>query len=889
MTLDLRAKGNAQGQRIAAGDGRKRKRDGTSNLHSNSVPKKRKGNSIDFVPDNPTEGQKITENKRILDEFRIKFHERKYCPERPGNVPEEHQTKFQHIQQLGQMIYESYAVQPRPDITNKPWELENKTRATRVSQVAVESRSTNVNEDTWRMALENRIFERFEIEVACQQCRKRRWQSLVEVNSTESNSRTKNLAERQKHRSVCECEPFSKQYSILPTGLTDIFTTRIGERSVIQNDPENHRQIEMQPDRIYGLKTTDAIEKILERPHNSYLGKDPEIDELLNRLTISCNPDSGGRASIYPFLVMEAKSLKSNSDFRKIEIQTAVPIRNHLYLQLKLQEDEFNRMPIPGGPLSWFLAYVGEMWRVYGCYVTKSGPDDLPYYNIVLLWEGSITGYDEALQLVLIMDYIVDWARDIFRPSIIRQLMSVVDKGSRSSYTIIEEPDILSIPGYANSWCGDRLDGTITGAETIGVPNQPAFDAMDSTIESSFQPLFETTGEHVDFRVWECAKYEARVRGLYITGNDTAANEHLAYSCYRRLKTVYMSRCWFLLPHAQDVKTIEQAWTGSQEIKDVQDMSPQRILISLYVQYRKDGGGMPVRELTYLALTESAAKKVWALKNILEQNKLIASADELGLKLREAWASSNENYFQRYATSQTSVLCATASDFDRLSDRVVLGFHDSRDATNYARRLNTFIQNTCEKPRAQLYKIYAPCFRYTKTIHSLTVEPHSSIDPTQACVFVNTEAMLTGICAYITKPASEEVNDEWVIRHLVQMVLALWDYTVLDEEKFFYTERFPESKILLWIVSDPQWNSYISIKSTLTMPGMNNVHESLTWFRKVLLRHKCGTGTFGRTYREGYRNIQYDIMEACKKCDFKYSHDRHSQNFEFCDEDFMPE
>jgi hypothetical protein len=137
----------------------------------------------------------------------------------------------------------------------------------------------------------------------------------------------------------------------------------------------------MQPDRIYGLNTTNAMEKILEQPHISRLGEDPELEDvLLNRLTISCNPDSGGRVSIYPFLVMEAKSLKGGSTFQKIERQTAVPIRNHLYLQLKLHEDCFNKMQVPGGPLSWFLAYVGEMWRVYGCYVTKSSPNDLPYY-----------------------------------------------------------------------------------------------------------------------------------------------------------------------------------------------------------------------------------------------------------------------------------------------------------------------------------------------------------------------------------------------------------------------------------------------------------------------------------------------------------------------------
>lgn len=64
------------------------------------------------------------------------------------------------------MSYESHAVQPRPYIINKPWELENKTRAERVSQKAALARSDFQNEDGWRVALENHIFQRFEIEVA---------------------------------------------------------------------------------------------------------------------------------------------------------------------------------------------------------------------------------------------------------------------------------------------------------------------------------------------------------------------------------------------------------------------------------------------------------------------------------------------------------------------------------------------------------------------------------------------------------------------------------------------------------------------------------------------------------------------------------------------------
>jgi hypothetical protein len=492
------------------------------------------------------------------------------------------------------------------------------------------------------------------------------------------------------------------------------------------------------------------------------------------------------------------------------------------------------------------------------------------------------------------MDYIVDWARDIFRLGIMRQLMSVVDRGTQSAYTIIEDHDILATRDYANSWFGDRSVSTIGGAEAAEVPAQPAFDAIDFTVvECPLEPLFKSTGKHVDIRVWEGAKYEARVRGLYITENDAAAEKHFTQTGFERIWTFNMPRCLFLLPSVQDIKIIERAWTGSKVIKDVQDVSPQKILISLYVQYRKDGDGTLIRELTYIAVTESVAKQIWEWKGIVEQNEMVVSAEELGIKLREAWASSQENYFKRYADGQTSVLCATASDFDKMSYRVVLSFQKDHEVRSIARKLDSFIKATCENPRAGRYKIYATCFRYTKAVHSLTVEPHSASDPTQACVFINEEAMPSGICAYITTAASREVNNTWLIRHLLQVVVVDWQ---LDRREFSSFHGITSDKTLLWIVSDPQWDLYTAIKSTLAMSGMEKVHKRLAWFRKVLLRHKCENPGFRRTPQwdkcEDYKNIQRDIQDACKNCDYKYSWEADSTSsvpvYEFCDEDYMP-
>ncbi|KAB2107022.1 hypothetical protein AG0111_0g4835 [Alternaria gaisen] len=894
MAPNCTPEANSTESELVPSKGDKRKRDGTSDPQSSSV-RKRKNGAVG-VPSKQTDCQKALEGAKIVKEFRITFHPQKFSPQRPGNVPEEHQTKFKHIQQLGKISYDSYAVQPRPDTANKPWEDKNKERATLVSEKAVQAMKDYQNEDGWRMKLEPFIFERFEIEVACQECRKRLWQSLVEVNPEESNSRTKNLAERQHRRTVCDCEPSSKQNGILSTGRTNIFSERIGERSIIQDDPENHHGKEMKPDRVYGLRTTDSIENIWQQPHTSHFGHASELEfDSLGSLTKSCNPDSGGEATIYPFLVMEAKSLKSRKNFLDIETQTAIPIRNQLLLQHKLQKHDFNKMPTPGGPLSWFLAYVGETWRVYGCFITKSSSNNLPCYDVVRLWQGDITGYDEALQLVLIMDYIVDWARDIFRPSIIRQLMSVVDKGKESSYTMVEGHDILSIRDYANSSYGDRPIPNIGEAGTFEAPTQPDFDAVSSTTGSSFEPLFESTGKHVDIRVWEAAKYESRVRGIFITENDTAATEHHIHKDYQRLWTVDVGRYWFFLPNAQGIKILEEAWTGSQNIKDMQDVQQQRILISLYVQYRKDVDGAPIRELTYLAVTETAARYM------LEEIELVVPAEEVGIKLREAWASSDKNYFQRYAKGQTGVLCVTASDYDKSVDRVVLGFYSGREMTNHARRLDSFFKSTCKDRQAELYKIYATCSRYTKVVHSLTVEPHCVLDPTQDCVFVNIDAMQSGIYAYVTNAASEMISRTSMIRHLVQMVAVLWDNTSLNISSSFSTndESRIASKILLWIVSDPQWDLYDTMKSNLT--GMDKVHNRLAWYRKVLLRHECGTGTVGSEHghstieteciKEGHKNIQRYIQRACKKCDFKHYADPASSGptFSFCDEDFMPE
>jgi hypothetical protein len=161
-------------------------------------------------------------------------------------------------------------------------------------------------------------------------------------------------------------------------GLSPIFSSRLEEPNYLPHDHKaEFDPVKNRPDRIHGLQSTTSIEKMLHRHFAAQSQQNSEPSQrLADVLQVTCNPDRGGKNLLFPFLVMEAK--KGRSDFDEIEIQTAHPIINLLDLQHQLQHNEFNEMEVPGGPLAWFLANIGERWKVYGCYVTSSGDRSQP-------------------------------------------------------------------------------------------------------------------------------------------------------------------------------------------------------------------------------------------------------------------------------------------------------------------------------------------------------------------------------------------------------------------------------------------------------------------------------------------------------------------------------
>jgi len=116
------------------------------------------------------------------------------------------------------------------------------------------------------------------------------------------------------------------------------------------------------PDRVYGLSRVFG-------PHCS----PRKHAKLLHLLKVEHSPfgQNGSRSRVlFPFLICEAKKQQGNT-FLACQHQTAFPIWKLLKLQEDLEKASHANLDELGGPLVWFLANRGEVWKLYGCYITN--------------------------------------------------------------------------------------------------------------------------------------------------------------------------------------------------------------------------------------------------------------------------------------------------------------------------------------------------------------------------------------------------------------------------------------------------------------------------------------------------------------------------------------
>ncbi|KAJ6035894.1 hypothetical protein N7540_000173 [Penicillium herquei] len=471
-------------------------------------------------------------------------------PNEVSRRPTPHEERFAHIQELGHKICDSFFATIPKDASTKPWRMELPRRVERLTSLADRCyREDSGNEFGWRFKVENEIMHRFTVEVAC-----------------------------------------------VDGGINILFSDRAEAR--IKHDPPI--QISLDPpkfknservDRIYGLRHTENFRLLLDSSDKRYI----ETTNISLRESITCSPLSsgGGEPLLFPFIIIEAKSSKGRSR-AETHMQSAFCIQR----LLKIQRDLFDATGDEGiqweaEQLIWYIATRGEQWDLYAGFVDID--QSIMRYPVVELWSGNIRHRDAALQLLLIIDYIFDWARDIYRKAILDQL------GILSIETLGEaDPDLFSTVS--------RQMSHISSQNGISSYSQE-FSKCRSFSQRS-EGEFDFLNIHLpEGVIRDAAEIESRYMLIRITENNV--DEFLSYFHSQADAKAWASAAinclkgsWKLSP--ETLLSMESTWTETHRQPHEDCQYQQSFYTSITMSLFMGDDWTPVRQIACLAVSEGA-------------------------------------------------------------------------------------------------------------------------------------------------------------------------------------------------------------------------------------------------------------------------------------------
>ena len=235
---------------------------------------------------------------------------------------------------------------------------------------------------------------------------------------------------------------------------------------------------------------------------------------------------------------------------------------------------------------------------------------------------------DSSLQLLLIVDYIFDWARDIYRPSILRQLKSLVTGSTFDQISLTDDSDIISMRRNISNWI-QAAPSTVTGPDfeqDFGEPNiAPALD------HQSLLPISIPNTKLGTLR--SAALVESRIEGLFITEQNVTKLLELAGGEDPARQLLNFLAKWneLLLLNGDDLDDLEEAWTGrSRTIAESPAPSTySEFYVLIEAKTFMNISWTIVRELTYLAVSKAAFEIIFTYANFKIQHpgrQLVAKA-----------------------------------------------------------------------------------------------------------------------------------------------------------------------------------------------------------------------------------------------------------------------
>lgn len=231
--------------------------------------------------------------------------------------------------------------------------------------------------------------------------------------------------------------------------------------------------------------------------------------------------------------------------------------------------------------------------------------------EISLLWSGSLLHKDQALQLVLIVDYIMDWARDIYRLEIVRHLKSIVT-GQISDQMSFQDSDIFSTCGSVFNWIPPpRSIAAEDIAESSFTANRDQFESSLSTHEAMLNAPIPNT-ELGSLRSSFISNF--RFVCLYITSDlvpsllemiggkyETRANIE---SVARRLINFVTQFDEVLVMSGRNLELLEMLWTGVSHSSP--EVYPEEFFVIMETSWYFSTSWDIKREISCLAISRTA-------------------------------------------------------------------------------------------------------------------------------------------------------------------------------------------------------------------------------------------------------------------------------------------
>lgn len=198
---------------------------------------------------------------------------------------------------------------------------------------------------------------------------------------------------------------------------------------------------------------------------------------------------------------------------------------------------------------------------------------------------------DGALQLLLIVDYVVDWARDIYRENIINNLRSLASGDNDAASTFYPDTDIFSTREF------ETLDTSSPPphedqARVEYSPGQRSFMACDSKLHA----------------VRHGSLVESRFRCVVVTPDNVQTMLHLTkrHMTHQLCRSVLseMSTCFLLKYEA--ITAIESYWTGTSRTTPKVLKDDDKFFAAVGCCYFISPTWHLVRELHVFAIAEDA-------------------------------------------------------------------------------------------------------------------------------------------------------------------------------------------------------------------------------------------------------------------------------------------